>query len=211
MSVLCIEVFAKSRHQLLPDPEKDEITAIFFCYQNEDENLPDTTTHSGYYAGYAVVDGPQTQNGRAVLDEIPCTVVDSELDLINWLIDLVKQWDPDVLAGWELHNASWGYVTARAHESFSMFSSSRRCGSGTDLIGMDLTEELSRVVGGHTGPKKDFYSATHASTFKVSGRHVLNVWRICRSEINLTQYSFENVSFHLLHQRYVPYWCHRQE
>ena len=69
--------------------------------------------------------------------------------------------------------------------------------------GIDLTEELSRVVGGHTGPRKDFYSATHSSTFKVSGRHILNIWRICRSEINLTQYSFENVVFHLLHQRYV--------
>lgn len=71
----------------------------------------------------------------------------------------------------------------------------------TNGLGIDLTEELSRVVGGHTGPRKDFYSATHASTFKVSGRHILNVWRICRSEVNLTQYSFENVVFHLLHQR----------
>lgn len=119
MSVLCIEVFAKSRHQLLPNPENDEITAIFFCYQNEDESLPDTTSHTGYYAGYAVVDGAQTRDGRAVLDDIPCTVVNAEIDLINWLIDLVKHWDPDVLAGWELHNASWGYVTARAQESFS--------------------------------------------------------------------------------------------
>lgn len=67
--------------------------------------------------------------------------------------------------------------------------------------GLDLTEEISRVVGGHSGPKKDFYSATHTSTFKVSGRHILNVWRICRSEITLNQYSFENVVFHLLHQR----------
>lgn len=63
--------------------------------------------------------------------------------------------------------------------------------------------QLSRVVGGHTGPKKDFYSATHASTFKVSGRHILNIWRICRSEVNLTQYTFENVAFHVLRQRCV--------
>lgn len=128
MSVLCIEVFAKSRHQLLPDPEKDEMTAIFFCYQNEDETLPDTTSHTGYYAGYAIVDSPQTRDGRAKLDGIPCTVVDSELDLVNWLIDLVKGWDPDVLAGWELHNASWGYVTARAQESFSELHSSGQSG-----------------------------------------------------------------------------------
>jgi DNA polymerase elongation subunit (family B) len=73
--------------------------------------------------------------------------------------------------------------------------------------GIDLTEEISRVVGGRSGPKKDFYSATHTSTFKVSGRHILNIWRICRSEINLNQYSFENVVFHLLRQRCVATCC----
>lgn len=52
-------------------------------------------------------------------------MLDSELDLINWLIDLVKGWDPDVLGGWELHNASWGYVTARAQESFGKLSGHR--------------------------------------------------------------------------------------
>lgn len=110
---------AKSRHQLLPDPEKDEITAVFYCYQNEDESLPDTTIHRGYYAGYIVIDSAQSREKRLRLDEVPCTIVDSELDLINWVIDMVKGWDPDVLAGWELHNSSWGYLAARAHEAFS--------------------------------------------------------------------------------------------
>jgi DNA polymerase zeta len=71
------------------------------------------------------------------------------------------------------------------------------------IIDVDLMEQLSRVVSGHSAPKKDFYSATHSSTFKVSGRHILNIWRICRSEINLTQYTFENVVFHFLQQRFV--------
>jgi DNA polymerase zeta len=125
-------------------------------------------------------------------------IVESELDLINTVIDMVKHWDPDVLAGWELHNSSWGWVSSRAEQAFGAFPFSD---PGRLTEGIDFTEQLSRVVGGHTGPKKDFYSATHASTFKVSGRHILNIWRICRSEINLTQYTFENVVFHLLHQR----------
>lgn len=108
-------------------------------------------------------------------------------------------WDPDVLAGWELHNSSWGWISSRADQAFGMSIL-----ISSLIIGIDFTEQLSRVVGGHTGPKKDFYSATHSSTFKVSGRHILNIWRICRSEFNLTQYTFENVVFHLLHQRYVP-------
>ncbi|WVF72225.1 hypothetical protein IAT40_007037 [Kwoniella sp. CBS 6097] len=191
MSVLALEVFAQSRHQLLPDPEKDGITAIFYCYQNEDDTLPDTTIHRGYHAGYVVLSTPDSplDESRLRLEDVPFTVVESELDLINWVVDMVKGWDPDVLAGWELHNSSWGYLAARAHEEFAI----------------DLMDQLSRVVSGHTGPKKDQYSATHSSLFKVSGRHILNIWRICRSEVNLNQYTFENVVFHLLHQR-IPHF-----
>ncbi|OCF36582.1 DNA polymerase zeta subunit [Kwoniella heveanensis BCC8398] len=191
MSVLALEVFAQSRHQLLPDPEKDAITAIFYCYQNEDDTLPDTTVHQGYHAGYVVLSMPDSpiDPSRLRLEDVPFTVVESELDLINWVVDTVKGWDPDVLAGWELHNSSWGYLAARAHEEFAI----------------DLMDQLSRVLSGHTGPKKDQYSATHSSLFKVSGRHILNIWRICRSEVNLNQYTFENVVFHLLHQR-IPHY-----
>ncbi|WVR05162.1 hypothetical protein IAU60_002174 [Kwoniella sp. DSM 27419] len=189
MSVLALEVFAQSRHQLLPDPEKDAVTAVFYCYQNEDDTLPDTTIYPGYHAGYIVCSSNISDGSRIRLEDVPYTVVDSELDLINWVVDTVKGWDPDVLAGWELHNSSWGYLAARANEEYSI----------------DLMDQLSRVVSGHTGPKKDQYSATHASLFKVSGRHILNIWRICRSEINLTQYTFENVVFHLLHQR-IPHY-----
>nr|XP_019013605.1 uncharacterized protein I206_01675 [Kwoniella pini CBS 10737]OCF52386.1 hypothetical protein I206_01675 [Kwoniella pini CBS 10737] len=198
MSVLALEVFAESRHQLLPDPAKDAVTAVFYCYQNDDPTLEDNTKHKGYHTGYIILKDPKKTKSTSIEDEtkglniqenIKCTVLDNELDLINFVIDLTKFWDPDVLAGWELHNSSWGYLVSRAHEEFAI----------------DLMDQLSRVVSGHTGPKKDGYSAHHTSTFKVSGRHILNIWRICRSEINLNSYSFENVVFHLLHQRIPRY------
>nr|XP_018263770.1 DNA polymerase zeta subunit [Kwoniella dejecticola CBS 10117]OBR85928.1 DNA polymerase zeta subunit [Kwoniella dejecticola CBS 10117] len=198
MSVLALEVFAQSRNQLLPDPEKDAVTAVFYCYQNDDPTLEDNTKHKGYHTGYIILKDPKKTKATSIEDEtkrlkiqedIKCTVLENELDLINFVVDLTKHWDPDVLAGWELHNSSWGYLVSRAHEEFSI----------------DLMDQLSRVVSGHTGPKKDGYSAHHTSTFKVSGRHILNIWRICRSEINLNNYSFENVVFHLLHQRIPRY------
>nr|XP_019042303.1 DNA polymerase zeta subunit [Kwoniella bestiolae CBS 10118]OCF21233.1 DNA polymerase zeta subunit [Kwoniella bestiolae CBS 10118] len=192
MSVLALEVFAQSRHQLFPDPEKDPITAVFYCYQNDDPSLPDNTSHKGYHTGYICLKSPTMDESRLTAlskDGIRCDIFDNELDLINHIIDITKFWDPDVLAGWELHNSSWGYLVSRANEEFSI----------------DLMDQLSRVVSGHSGPKKDGYSAHHTSTFKVSGRHILNIWRICRSEINLNQYTFENVVFHLLHQR-IPHY-----
>lgn len=40
----------------------------------------------------------------------------TELDLINATIDLVLELDPDVLVGWEVQTASWGYLEARGKE-----------------------------------------------------------------------------------------------
>ena len=42
----------------------------------------------------------------------------------------------------------------------------------------------------------------------LSGRIVLNVWRLMRSELALTSYSAENLFFHVLHER-VPKYDHR--
>lgn len=125
----------------MPDPEKDEITAVFYCYQNEDETLPDTTKHRGYYAGYLVVDSNAIRGGRVKLDGIPCQVVESELDLINAVIDMVKNWDPDVLAGWELHNASWGYISSRADQAFGAWPPSSPC----DWTGKLIDDQASTL------------------------------------------------------------------
>lgn len=112
---------AQSRGTLLPDPDKDAITAIFYCYSNTDDDLPDTTIHPGYHAGYVVV-GALANPARLRLDDIPFEIVEDELALINWVIDTVKFCDPDILAGWELHNSSWGYLAARASGEFGKLS-----------------------------------------------------------------------------------------
>ena len=41
-------------------------------------------------------------------------LVASELDLLNAVIDIVLDLDPDILVGWEVQTASWGYFKARA-------------------------------------------------------------------------------------------------
>jgi DNA polymerase zeta len=41
------------------------------------------------------------------------SIVSNELDLINGIIDKVLELDPDIVAGWEVQAASWGYLEAR--------------------------------------------------------------------------------------------------
>lgn len=43
---------------------------------------------------------------------------DTELDLINRLTDTVRNFDPDILAGYEVQSSSWGYVIERARIHF---------------------------------------------------------------------------------------------
>ena len=49
----------------------------------------------------------------AVVDE-----EDSELDLINRLTDIVREFDPDILCGYEVQSSSWGYIIERARLKF---------------------------------------------------------------------------------------------
>ena len=53
--------------------------------------------------------------GEARIDE-----EDSELDLINRLIDIVREFDPDILAGYEVQSSSWGYIIERARSRYGI-------------------------------------------------------------------------------------------
>ena len=69
---------------------------------------------------------------------------------------------------------------------------------------MQLIKDLSRVTEQSTGRnegKADQWNYTKSSTLKITGRHVLPIWRLLKGEVNLTQYTFENVVFHILRRR----------
>jgi DNA polymerase zeta len=66
-----------------------------------------------YKVGKVVVENPQVSFGR--LRENGADIVANELDLLNKVVDLVIYLDPDILVGWEIQSASWGYLGARFH------------------------------------------------------------------------------------------------
>jgi DNA polymerase zeta len=80
------------------------------------------------------------------------------------------------------------------------------------MTGLDLSEMISRAPGAPTIAGTDQWGLRKTSTVKITGRHVLNLWRIMRSEQSLTVYTYENSVFHLLHRRLAlslltPYYC----
>lgn len=76
----------------------------------------------------------------------------------------------------------------------------------------DVVHEFGRVridSHGRFAGKDDKWGYTHGSSIKVTGRHVLSIWRIIRSDVALTQYTFENVVYHILRTRSVVSYLQR--
>lgn len=121
-------------------------------------------------------------------------------------MDIVIELDPDIVVGWEVQTASWGYMSIRGrHFGSPGFLLSSAPITNTFCPGFDLGDLISRAPSRRSGGGRDQWGMRQTSTFKANGRHVLNLWRIIRSEQTLNMYSFENVAFNVLGKRLVLY------
>jgi DNA polymerase zeta len=113
---------APTRGRLLPDPKMDAIVAVFYCLQDPSVELDQPVSEHGYYTGIWMVESEKNKMARlGNLRGLKVEYFESELDLFNEIVDRVRLWDPDVLAGWEVHGSSWGFLAGRASEEFSGF------------------------------------------------------------------------------------------
>ncbi|KAI0047841.1 hypothetical protein FA95DRAFT_1492015 [Auriscalpium vulgare] len=181
MSVMSLEVFAPSQGSLLPDPGVDPITVVFYTFQDSElgDDGPPLKT------GIIAVESTYLNDGR--LRTFSHESVTDELELLNRVVDTILDLDPDVLAGWEIQSASWGYLSARGRQ-----------------YGFDIGEQISRAPGRSASGGTEQWGQRTTSTFHAIGRHALNVWRIMRVEQSLNNYTFENTVFHLLQRSRVP-------
>ncbi|KAI7784604.1 hypothetical protein LA080_009541 [Diaporthe eres] len=196
MSTMSLEVHVNSRGRLVPNPEEDEIQCIFWATKSDENSqdgsqLPDSTL-----AGIVVVseDGEIAQRIRRHT-KVEVIEEPSELDAMVRMIEIVRTHDPDILAGFEVHGSSWGYLVERARHKYDY----------------NLCDEFSRMKTqshGRFGKEADRWGFNTTSTIRVTGRHMINIWRAMRGELNLLQYTMENVVWHLLHRR-IPHYSWR--
>ena len=110
ITILSLEVHTNTRGDLLPNPAFDAVEAIaavvdvtFLEVQTRRYHLlvvdaaPSTTTHMSLH-------------GHVYEAEY----LASEAALIERLVACVQQWDPDFLVGFEIQQASYGYLIDRA-------------------------------------------------------------------------------------------------
>ncbi|KAL8675269.1 MAG: hypothetical protein Q9168_000390 [Polycauliona sp. 1 TL-2023] len=193
MSMMSLELHVNTRSNLVPNPEQDEISCIFWCIRSDEDNLEVNGANEGTHVGIVALSGERGLTHKiAHHSSVEVEEEDLELDLINRMVDIVRSYDPDILTGYEVHGGSWGYMIERA-----------RC-----QYDYNLCDEFSRMKSqshGRFGKENDRWGFNRTSTIRVTGRHMINIWRAMRGELNLLQYTMENVVFHLLHRR-VPHY-----
>lgn len=191
MSVMSLEVHVNTREGLAPNPEEDEISCVFWSLRSSDEDVDVNSHLEGVHLGILAQPADVLIPVAASLS-VELQTEASELDLITSLVDIVQSHDPDIITGYEVHNGSWGYLIERARLKYEY----------------DLCNELSRVktsAHGRFGKDSDRWGFNNTSSISVTGRHMINIWRAMRSELNLLGYTMENVVFHLLHRR-IPHY-----
>ena len=193
MSVMAMECFACSRGKFLSHPSRDEISCIMWCFEGDTEQFPKNGKREKTHVGIIVksteninVANLAASTGFFVEEE------ETELDMMNRFVDIVRICDPDIVTGYEIHTQSWGYFVERG------------------LIGYEINflEEFSRArfhSSTEFGRTANRWGYNTTAAILITGRHVVNIWRVMRGDLNLLQYTFENVVFHLLHQR-VPHY-----
>ena len=114
-----------------------------------------------------------------------------ERKLFDWLIRWIWTYDPDIIAAFELQRTSLGYLLDRAK-----------------TLGLkSFPRKLSRAIYGPQDKRHDAdaWGAQSHSGFWLTGRHVLNVWRIVRQEADLSQYSLQFVVLSFLKEHFPRY------
>lgn len=193
MSTMSLEVHVNTRGNFVPNPEEDEVQCLFWCLQSDEEGVESNGLSEGTHVGIVALseDGSMAEKvSRQAAVEVHEET--SELDLIIRMVEIVRAHDPDILTGYEVHGGSWGYLIERARLKYDY----------------NLCDEFSRMKAqshGRFGKDNDKWGFNHTSTIRVTGRHMINIWRAMRSELNLLQYTMENVAFHLLHRR-IPHF-----
>ncbi|KAH6688853.1 DNA polymerase family B [Plectosphaerella plurivora] len=196
MSTMSLEVHVNSRGKLVPNPEEDEVQCVFWSIK-ADGTVSVSQGQQGNMVVGIIVLSPDGRLAERIRKQTGVEVIDEsdELAMMVRMVEIVRTHDPDILTGYEVHGSSWGYLIERARLKYDY----------------DLCDEFSRVKSnshGRIGKDNDRWGFNTTSTIRVTGRHMINIWRAMRGELNVLQYTMENVVWHLLHRR-IPHYSWR--
>lgn len=181
-----LEIHVQTDGKKLPDPKKDKVSVIFWCLEKESYPIDLEVSPMGIMVlKSSDADDHYEAKIQEAAGNIPVAFYDDEFDLLDALIDIVLIFDPDILSGFELHAASWGYIIERCKVAHRF----------------DFADEISRVNANAKTKVRDQWGYSHASAIVISGRHMINIWRAIKDDLALSKYTIENISYVVFQQR----------
>ncbi|CCI45356.1 unnamed protein product [Albugo candida] len=134
--------------------------------------------------------------------------VSSEEEIFTCFNKVVETWDPDFLTGFEVQKSSIGYLVDRAmHLNINLIQTMSRL----PQTPIDARNPVSHVNVDDKDPGKiktsigTIWGMAKASGLWIHGRHVINLWRVARSELKLARYSIEDIVQSVLQQTWPTY------
>eukprot|EP01037_Dinobryon_pediforme_P019941 gene19941-20451_t len=210
-SVMSVEVLCEARQGFLPNPKLDCVKAVFWIV---DDTVSDSESEATRRYEGAVFFDPQVMRDKGLaacmmkyracgLPQLAdIQVAFSEMNLFERFVAVMNEVDPDFVVGYEVHRESVGYLVRRGK-----------------VINIDMLQLLSKMPkeppsfrnnqsgGSFEGEIKedDAVVSVDQPTLFITGRVLLDLWNLMRSELKLTSYTYGNVAVHLLGET-VPYF-----
>lgn len=180
LTVLSIECFASGVGDQLPNPKYDPLLCLFYSVYDDSKEGID---HG------IICTRPKFSPFR---ETEKITVVESEGELFEEFFAILDCYDPDIITGYEITKTSLGYVIERGN-----------------VIGLNLQGRLSRfpeleVKEKEEGARSSWWVKA-SNELTITGRVIIGLWRLMRTELTLTNYSFENIVHHVLKERIPCY------
>lgn len=182
---LAPQVIASCYGTKLPDPSHNQILAVCTALQRDQEGF---SKDSISCIVFTVRTPPQTDS---VFTVVP---FNTESELLDGLARHIRKEDPDIIVGYETQNSSIGYILERSQILSHPFPSacSRWLKGGT-------FDHNRNDTSNHAAAK---YYQRKGADVKITGRHVVSLWRIVRKEVKLTAYSREAIASDLFGMRF---------
>ena len=192
LTIMSMELHVVTRGSLLPNPALDKIAIIFYSIFRDDQDK----TKEELAKGIIIIDrGDVFANNRIEAlckrNKLACRLASSELDLVMDFSAVVKDFNPDILVGYEVQNMSWGYLLKRGKALM------------IDTIDSLFSRMPDQPEASHFDKSRDAFGADEMSEINLAGRIVLNMWRILRNELPLRSFTFEKTYFEVTKKR-VP-------
>ena len=141
-----------------------------------------------------------------------------EIELLRKCINLIKQYDPDIICGFEPESLSIGYILKRGEFlGIPMFKLLNRL-NNTKLNNLFSEDYIKNKVLTNSKRNSNFnfesepryyedykkltkFRMKYGNMIKIKGRIIIDVWRKMSEEIKVNDYSLENIIFHALNIR----------